>query len=147
MLHIVPCTLREANAFIRQHHRHHKPDRGHKFSIAVADETGKVRGVVIVGRPKSRMRDDGFTAEATRCCTDGAKNACSMLYAAAWRAARAMGYVRCGTYILESESGVTLRAAGWMLIGQAGGGSWSRESRPRVDGHPTELKLLFEVRA
>lgn len=119
MLELIPMTLREANAFVEQHHRHHKPVVGHKFSIGVSDGE-KVVGVAIVGRPVGRFLDDGWTLEVTRLCTDGTHNACSMLYAAAWRAARAMGYRRVVTYILESETGASLKAAGWKCIGKAG---------------------------
>jgi hypothetical protein len=140
----VPITLEEANAFVTQHHRHHRPVVGHKFSIGAAFD-GKIVGVVIVGRPVSRHRDDGLTMEVTRLCTDGSKNACSFLYGASARAAFALGYQRIGTYILASEGGATLRAAGWRLIGERGGGSWSVKSRPRVDKHPLEPKLLFEA--
>lgn len=98
----------------------------------------------IVGRPVSRVRDDGWTLEVTRCATDGAPNAPSMLYASAWRAARAMGYRRLGTYTLRSEAGASLRAAGWRVVGEVAGRSWSCSSRPRVDLHPTEDKLLWE---
>ncbi len=86
MLELKPVTLAEANAFVAQHHRHHKPVTGHKFSIGCM-ENGRLVGVAIVGRPVSRYLDNGFTLEVNRLCTDGAKNACSMLYAAAWRAA------------------------------------------------------------
>lgn len=136
--------LGEANAFVAQHHRHHMPVVGHLFSIGAALE-GKIVGVVIVGRPVARMRDDGATAEVTRLCSDGTKNACSFLYGAAARAAFALGFKRIGTYILASEPGTSLTAAGWRLIGQTGGGSWSRTERPRVDKHPTQAKLLFET--
>ncbi len=141
---IVPTSLEEANAFVERLHRHHKPVVGHKFSIAVANgET--VHGVAIVGRPVSRMLDNGWTLEVNRCCTDGTPNACSMLYGAARRAAFAMGYLKVITYILASEAGTSLRAAGWKVIGERGGGSWSRKDRPRIDMHPTQPKLLFEV--
>ena len=105
-LEIVPMTLREANAYVEQNHRHHGPVAGHKYSIGLSDGE-KIVGVAIVGRPVSRHLDDGWTLEVNRLCTDGTKNACSMLYAAAWRAARAMGYKRLVTYILESENGAT----------------------------------------
>lgn len=137
-------ALDEANAFVRALHRHHKPVIGHLFSIGASLE-GKIVGVAIVGRPVARMRDDGITAEVTRLCTDGTKNACSFLYGATARAAFALGFKRIGTYILATEPGTSLTAAGWRLIGQAGGGSWSREDRPRVDKHPTQGKLLFET--
>lgn len=142
-LHHVRIDLAEANAFVTEHHRHHKPVVGHLFSLgAVLDE--KIVGVAIIGRPVARMRDDGETAEVTRLCTDGTKDACSFLYGAAARAAFALGFKRIGTYILASEPGTTLRAAGWKLLGERGGKSWSRESRPRIDKHPTQGKLLFE---
>lgn len=141
---VQPITLREANAFVDAHHRHHGPARGCLFCVAVSDAE-QVRGVAIVGRPVARMLDDGWTAEVVRIATDGARNACSMLYAAAWRAARAIGYRRLVTYTLPEEGGASLRAAGWTCVGEAGGGSWSRASRPRVDLHPTQIKLRWEV--
>ena len=142
----VPIDLREANMFVAQHHRHHKPVVGHKFSIgaALGDE---IVGVVIVGRPVSRHRDDGMTLEVTRLCTDGTRNACSFLYGAAARAAFALGYHRIGTYILKSEPGTSLTAAGWKLIGETNPKKirWNnRDGRPRVDTHPLEPKFLFE---
>ena len=140
----VRIDLGEANAFVAEYHRHHIPVIGHLFSIGAAFD-GKIVGVVIVGRPVSRMRDDGATAEVTRLCTDGTQNACSFLYGAAARAAFALGFEKIGTYILASEPGVSLTAAGWRLIGERGGGSWSVPSRPRVDKHPTQKKLLFEL--
>jgi hypothetical protein len=141
---LAPLDLESANEFVREVHRHHQPVVGHKFSLA-ATLAGKIVGVVIVGRPVARLRDDGWTLEVTRLATDGTKNACSFLYGAASRAAFALGYRRIGTYILASEPGTTLVAAGWRRIGEMkGGGSWSRETRPRVDKHPTLGKLLFE---
>ena len=95
----------------------------------------------------ARLLDNGWTAEVTRLCTDGSRNACSMLYGAAWRAARALGYRRLITYILAEESGISLTASGFRLVGEAGGGTWNRSGRPRVDMHPTQRKLLFEARA
>lgn len=139
----VRITLAEANAFVRQHHRHHKPVVGHLFSLGAA-LGGTIVGVVIVGRPVSRMRDDGVTAEVTRLCTDGTKDACSFLYGVASRAAFALGFTRIGTYILASEPGTSLTAAGWRNLGERGGGSWSVPSRPRIDSHPLQTKLLFE---
>lgn len=145
-LEVVPMTLREANAFVAGHHRHHGPTAGHKFSVGLSDGE-RVVGVAIVGRPVSRYLDDGWTLEVNRLCTDGTHNACSMLYAAAWRAARAMGYKRLITYILESESGVSLRAAGWTCVGQAGGLRWTGKRRPEVDLYPAEKKLRYQVEA
>lgn len=143
-LGLVAITLDEANTFVSNLHRHHKPVAGHRFSIAVQDGD-KIRGVVIVGRPVARMADDGMTLEVTRCCTDGAKNACSMLYGAARRACFALGYKRLITYTLPEEGGTSLRAAGWRLLGESGGGKWARKGRPRVDTHPLQTKLKWEA--
>jgi hypothetical protein len=144
-LEVVPCELRDARAFIEQYHRHHDPPKGHKFSVAVADPTREVRGVAITGRPTARMFQNGWTLEVVRLATDGYPNACSMLYATSWRAVRAMGYRRLVTYTLPEEGGVSLQAAGWRCLGEAGGGSWSRKERPRVDHHPTQIKMLWEA--
>jgi len=135
--------LDEANAFVTAHHRHHKPVVGHLFSLgaSVGDD---IVGVAIIGRPVSRFRDDGLTAEVTRLCTDGTRNACSFLYGASARAAFALGFKRIGTYILASEPGTSLTGTGWRMIGETPGKSWSVPSRPRVDKHPLQKKMLFE---
>lgn len=142
----IPVTFDQAAAFVRDHHRHLTPPVGHKFSIG-ATVDGQLVGVIIVGRPVARQRDDGETLEVTRCCTTGHRNACSFLYGAAARAAFALGYRRIGTYTLQSEPGTTLRAAGWKLIGETRGGRWSRLNRPRPDFHPLEQKWLWELSA
>ncbi len=140
----VRISLAQANAFVADLHRHHKPVVGHLFSIgAVLGET--LVGVVIVGRPVARMRDNGVTAEVTRLCTDGTRNACSFLYGAAARAAFALGFTRIGTYTLPSEGGASLRASGWKLIGQRGGGEWSTPSRPRAPSENPQPKHLWEL--
>jgi len=103
MLTLVPMTITEAKAFVAQHHRHHGAPVSGLFAIAAA-EGEDVRAVAIVGRPMSRVLDDGWTVEVTRLCAlPGVANACSMLYAAAWRAARAMGYRKLVTYTLATE--------------------------------------------
>lgn len=142
-LTLVPLSLRVANEYISEHHRHHKPVRGCKFNIGVLRD-GDLCAVAITGRPVARMLDDGYTAEVTRLCTDGTPNACSMLYGASWRAAKAMGYLRIVTYILESEEGTSLRAAGWTRAADSSGGTWSRPSRSRTDSHPLEPKVRYE---
>lgn len=141
---VVPVTLAEANAFVALHHRHHPPVAGHKFSVGVV-EGETTHGVAIVGRPVSRRLDDGWTLEVTRVATDGTKNAASALYGAARRATFALGYRRLVTYTLTTEPGTSLRAAGWKVIGLAGGGSWSRPSRPRTDKALTMEKLRWEA--
>lgn len=124
MLEIRPVDFRTAQEFVREHHRHNKPPAGHKFSIACYDGD-RLCGVTMVGRPVGRYLDDGLTLEVNRCCTDGTKNACSMLYGAAWRAAKALGYKRIFTYTRQSDSGASLRASGWICDGQAGGTHWT----------------------
>lgn len=145
-LMIAPCELKEANEFVRLHHRHHQPVVGHKFSLSVI-EGERVCGVAIVGRPVARMLDDGWTLEVNRVATDGTRNACSALYGAARRACFALGYRRLVTYTLPSESGASLRGAGWKLLGAAGGGNWNCASRPRVDSEHQQQKFRWEVTA
>jgi len=142
-LSVVPLDLESANDWVSMFHRHHKPVIGHKFSLGAMKDNDIV-GVAIVGRPVSRVRDNGWTLEVTRLATDGTKNVCSFLYGAAARAGFALGYRRIGTYILASEPGTSLRAAGWRQIGEVKGRSWSCASRPRIDKHPTLDKFLFE---
>ena len=144
VLEIVPMTLREANAFVEQKHRHHGKVVGHKFSIG-ASNGKEIVGVAIVGRPVGRYLDDGWTLGVNRLCTDGSRNACSMLYAAAWRATRAMGYKRLITYILDTEPGTSLKAAGWKCVGQAGGLRWTGKRRPQVDLYPAQMKIRWEI--
>ena len=145
-LEVTPVSLDEANAFVATTHRHHNPVPGAKFCVAVSDG-GQIRGVAIVGRPVARHSDNGWTLEVNRCCTDGTKNACSMLYATAWKAAKAMGYKRLITYTLPVEGGASLRAAGWTQIGLRGGGNWNGQARPRIDTahHLRGQKLLWEA--
>jgi len=144
-LFLQPITQKEARAFIEEHHRHHRAPAGWKFGIAVSDGT-RVVGVVCVGRPVARALDDGWTAEVLRLCTDGTQNACSMLYGAAARASRAMGYRRVITYTLQSEGGGSLRAAGWRLVGSRADRTWAESSvaRPRVPTDRTGQKYLWE---
>lgn len=143
MLRLTPVSLKDANSFVAAHHRHHKPVTGHKFSIGCEAE-GRLVGVAIVGRPVSRYLDDGLTLEVTRLCTTGEKNACSMLYGAAARAARAIGYRKIITYTLDTEDGTSIRAAGWTCAGRAGGLRWTGQRRPATDLCPAQMKLRYE---
>jgi hypothetical protein len=136
-MNICPITITEARAYVTRHHRHHRAPVSGLFAVA-CEADGQIVGVAIVGRPVARGLQDGYTAEITRLCTDGTKNACSMLYAASWRAARALGYRRLITYILDTEPGTSLRAAGWKMVAHTKGGTWNRPSRPRVDMHPNK---------
>lgn len=137
-LRIVPCTLERANEFVRRMHRHSRPVVGHRFSVGVATEVdGVLRGVAIIGRPVAPRLDDGSAAEITRVCTDGTRNACSKLYGAARRAARALGYSPIYTYTLPEEGGASLRAAGFRLDkDDAGGPAGLWHSRPGRTAEP-----------
>ena len=94
--------------------------------------SGDICGVAVIGRPIARNLDDGETCEVTRVATDGTKNACSMLYGAASRAAKALGYRRVVTYTLERELGVSLKASGWKEDAKVSAGTWDGRSRHRV---------------
>jgi hypothetical protein len=99
-----------------------------KFCLGIAAGPQLV-GVATVGRPVARQYDDGYTLEVNRTCTDGTPNANSMLYGAAWRAAKALGYRRLITYTQDGESGTSLRAAGWRVVAErAPRPSWAQSS-------------------
>lgn len=143
-LHITPISFADACGFIQMWHRHHQPPIGHKFSVGVADEHGVLRGVAMVSRPVAKAYDDGLTLEVSRTATDGSPNANSMLYGAAWRATKALGYGRLITYTQQGETGASLRAAGWRVIAERPARKgWDTPSRPRddrgVDGIPRTL--------
>lgn len=130
-LELRPISLRDANAFVERLHRHNGKVAGHRFAVSCWDD-GRLCGVAICGNPIARKLDDGMTIEIRRLCTDGTRNACSILYAACQRAARALGYKRVITYTLESEGGASLRAAGFVIDAEnCGGTSWDMPSRPR----------------
>jgi hypothetical protein len=128
-LRIVPLELRDLNSLVAVLHRHHKPVQGHRFSLGVEHE-GRIVGGVSVGRPTARMTDQRKVLEVTRLVTDGTKNACSALYSAAARVGKEMGYARIQTFILESEPGISLKAAGWVFEQDSAGGDWTRLSKP-----------------
>jgi hypothetical protein len=142
-LRSVPITLRSANAFVAAHHRHHKPARGCIFTAGV-EEDGRLCGVATVGRPVARLLQDGRTAEVTRLCTDGTRNACSFLLGLCRRVALSLGYHRLITYTLPDEGGASLRAAGFVQAATTGGGSWDKPSRRRQDKAPTCPKFRWE---
>lgn len=119
-MNVQPITLATANQVVKLWHRHSTPVVGHRFSLGLFDELGPLLGVAIVGRPVSRVLDDGST-----------RNACSMLYGAACRAARAAGFRRVVTYTLASETGASVRAAGFRLDGVTRGRQWSTPTRVR----------------
>ena len=125
-----PISLKLANEFVLANHRHNKPVAGHKFSIGLFDDD-KLIGVAICGRPVARMADDGLTLEVLRVCTDGTRNANSMLYSRVKKIAQIMGYKKVLTYTLTEESGASLRAVGAQKSGIVKPREWSREKRKR----------------
>ena len=155
-LKVIPLTLKSANAYVEDFHRHNKPCVGHRFSIGALDENENIVGVAIIGRPVARMLDDGFTAEVNRLCTndDSPKNVCSFLYARAWRIWQQMGGERMITYTLQSESGSSLKGAGWKIVGKTNKNDFwntrkktnvgyvSERTEQAVDG---QLKLRWEA--
>lgn len=131
-LYVMPMNYDEANELVRRWHRHHRPVNTFRFAIGVFDDAGKPHGAVIVGPPVARLAGHPRTvAEVTRLVTDGTPNACSMLYAAAARAAQAMGFERIQTFILHEEPGSSLRGAGWDDEGTSAGGNWFRDGNPK----------------
>lgn len=143
-LTVVPVRKHEMEAWIKKVHRHHAPPQGYLFTLGVIDDEGQVRGMAVVGRAIARNSDSRTTAEITRVATDGCPNAGSALYGAARRAAFAMGYTRIQTYTLPSESGSSLRGAGFVLEEEGvGGGDWGRDERPRDSDHPKGEKLRW----
>lgn len=150
-LRVRPVTFKEACDFVRALHRHNKPPQGHKFSIAV-ESNGQIVGVAMVGRPISRHFDNGLTADVNRTCTDGSKNANSMLYGAAWKAAKAMGYTRLITYTQADETGASLRAVGWIKVREfAAYNDWKRSDREQtpqqleIPVHSSSTRVLWEI--
>lgn len=147
-LRVLPLELREANALVEQWHRHHKPVQGHRFSVGVIDDdTGILHGAAIVGRPVARLAGSPKEIlEVTRLVTDGTRNTCSMLYAAAARAGKALGYLRIQTYILEAELGTSLKAAGWHFEVIGGGGQWKHtDGKPRRTDQPIGPKARWAL--
>lgn len=141
-LHVIPLELSEANGLVAKWHRHHRPAQGHRFSLGAITADGELVGAAIIGRPVARLAGSPRDVlEVVRLVTNGTDNACSILYAAAARAGRAMGYRRIQTYVLNSESGTSLRAAGWTDEGEAGGGQWKHtDGKARRTDQPTETK-------
>ena len=143
-LQAVPLELREANAFVQKLHRHHAPVYRDKFRVGCT-ANGLLVGVVQAARPVARNLDDGRTLEVVRCCTDGTKNACTFLLGRIRKIAQAMGYTKIISYILETESGVSYKAAGWHKAQDVRGHSWDCPSRPRQTTAPVCNKQRWEL--
>lgn len=142
-LSVAPMTLRAAFAYVKAKHRHAKKIQGGLFAVG-AEVAGQLVGCAIVGMPVAPMLQDGRTVEIRRCCTDGTRNACSFLYRVCVRIASAMGYRRVLTYTLESESGASLRGAGFKVTKRTRAEHWNRPSREREE-QPLQHKLRWEA--
>lgn len=130
-LELMPVTMVNACKFVGEHHRHNLPPKFGMFSVGVGED-GHLVGVAIAGRPIARMLCQPGVLEIVRTCTDGTRNANSMLYGAIARAAKALGYQTLYTYTLVDESGASLKASGWIKdIEVQPEATWSRPSRPR----------------
>ena len=150
-LSIVPLSIQSAKMYVGKHHRHNKPPKSGLFAVGV-EKGGDLAGVAIVGRPVARMLDNGKTCEVIRLCTTGEPNACSILYGACARAAKALGYEKIVTYTLVVEPGASLKASGWERVAELRERkSWSNPNRPRYqtdlfgeEQRPTGKKIRWE---
>lgn len=153
-LQLGAVSLQEAKAFTAKNHRHagedgqHRPPVSWRWGHAVFNG-GELVGVAMVGRPVARLLDATTTVEVRRVCIDPgiprelARDACSMLYGAACREAKARGFQKVVTYTLEEEAGVSLKAAGFTIEARTRGGSWDRPSRRRGNVGPTSRKVRW----
>jgi hypothetical protein len=153
-MRLTPITFRKACEYVTLYHRHNKAPVGHKFSIGLLNDDGDLVGVAMAGRPVARAYDNGFTLEVNRTCTDGTKNANSMLYGAVWRAAKAMGYTKCITYTQQDETGASLKAAGWVKVKELKPrGSWAESTKDErlktmrdTVGNGGVARMLWEIK-
>lgn len=148
-MRFVPITLKQANDFVEQHHRHsaRTNNDGGKFAIAV-EVGGVIVGVAILGRPVARLLHDEVTAEITRCCVspDAPRGTPSALYQRCARIWQLMGGKRVVTYALKREGGESVdnltmgvldlygppRPGQWTKDADvAGNRQWDTPSRPR----------------
>ncbi len=145
-LQLCPIDLEAANIIIKKWHRHHKPVPGCKFCVAATNGTDIV-GVAIAGRPVSLALDQKQgIIEVNRCCTDGTRNACSILYGACARTAKGLGYSEIITYTLPEEGGASLKASGWTCEGIIKGTPWNNNVRQRADTHPLGDKYRWSLK-
>jgi hypothetical protein len=148
-LTLCPMRHAEAKQYIETHHRHSVVPLGMVFALGAAVGES-LEGVAIVGRPVARALDDGWTLEVLRLCTpseDAWKNVCSFLYAASWRATRALGYRRLVTYTRQDEDGTSLLAAHWRIVGEVTARSWHTPTRPRDDRDKRVPRFRWEPAA
>lgn len=140
---IAPCTVTAAKLKVKEWHRHLKDIQGGLFAAQVIDDTGQCVAVALAGNParvwqkEAKLVISRVAAEEDQpkiICSKGREHAspsCTMLYGALCRAAKALGYCEVWTYTLPEESGISLKAAGFIDMGLSAGGEHSRPSRYR----------------
>lgn len=134
-LELVPITRDIERLFIREHHRHNGPLPQAIIRVGlVRAGSPSLVGVAVAGIP-ARMLMDGWSLEVARVCTTGEKNACSMLYGAVGRAAKALGWRRLYTYTLDEEDAASVKASGFVLDAAVPAREYlvKNGSRPRYD--------------
>jgi len=132
-LSLHPWTVKMALPFVARVHRRLKKIQGARWAVCVRDEAGVVVGTALVGTP-ARMLNADTLCVLRVAVEEGHPNACSMLYGACSRAAKAMGAKNLVTYTHGDEHGTSLKASGWIDSGMTDGGEHSRPSRPRLPG-------------
>jgi len=147
---VIPLSLHKANVFVNQYHRHNKKTarNGGKFAVGAHDDCLGLVGVAIVGNPISASFMDGFTAEVLRTCTrpDAPKNTNSFLYGACRRVWQAMGGRRLLTYTLKSESGASLRGAGWFPAAEVPPTKEGWDKKDHIRRHLQPVQKLEKIR-
>ena len=120
-INIKPVSIKNANEFIKTYHRHHRPTSRNsgRWALAAYDNENELIGVAIASNPVSATYMDGITLEVTRLCVkeNAQKGTASFLLSKCCRIRKEMGGSRIITYTLESESGSSLKGAGWNLVG------------------------------
>lgn len=117
-LEIVPVTQAEAFALIARVHRHlKKPPEGWICGVGLAVD-GAIVGSGLLGRPVApkTSKDKGICEISRTAVPEGCRNGNSKVYAALRDAARALGYWKVQTFTLASESGASLKGAGFKLV-------------------------------
>jgi len=106
-------------------------------------------GVAICGRPTGRFLDDGETIEVYRnCVKEGNKNACSMLYGAAIRTAKAKGFRSVVTFTLMSEPGSSTKAANFYLEAENVGSDkgWTGKRKYKCKSQELKKRWRYWIR-
>lgn len=132
-----PVTVTAAKAWVRQVHRHLPEIQGGLFASSVWNEDGPAAMGIAINPPRVWLGTGRIVIGRVAAMPDlepvgdHAAPACTMIYASLCRAAKALGWREAWTYTLPSESGASLRAAGFIYMGETRGEEWDRPSRRR----------------